>query len=99
MLKLNNTLFNINDSLEIVSNKLVIAFNDIFPFVLEEDDYGNTILGRIISAHRTLIYKNGLDCFLEVVIKDVNKEIINKEFRYKILQVNEKVYLLSMTIY
>ena len=100
MLKLNNTLFDISDNLNTITDKLINAFKEIFPFVTEVDEYFNVILIRIINSKRDiLLVDNNVELFLELVIKDVSREIKNKEFLFKILKVNERIYLLSLCIY
>lgn len=100
MLKLNNTLFDISDNLNIITDKLLNAFKEIFPFVTETDEYFNTILIKIINSKRDiLLIDNDIGLFLKSVVKEVSKEIKNKEFAFKILKVNENIYLLSLCIY
>lgn len=100
MIKLNNTLFNISDDLDIITNKLLNAFKEIFPFVTEADEYFNIILIRLINTHKhILLFDNNMELFLNLIVKDVSKEIKDKEFMFKILEINENLYLLSLCIY
>lgn len=100
MLKLNNTLFNISDSLDTITNKLLNAFKEIFPFVTETDEYFNVILIRLINTHKNILFDdNNMELFLDLIVKEVSKEMKNKEFVFKILKINEITYLLSLCIY
>ena len=100
MLKLNNTLFNLSDSLDTITNKLLNAFKEIFPFVTEADEYFNVILIRFINTHKNILFDdNNMALFLDLIVKEVSKEMQNKEFVFKILKINEITYLLSLCIY
>lgn len=100
MLKLNNTLYDISDNLDVITDKLLNAFKEIFPFVTEMDEYFNIILIRIINNKRDIfLIDNDIELFLKAVVEEVSREMKNKEFVFKILKINEITYLLSLCIY